>query len=395
MAKVNHAQRAHALLSASGAHRWLNCTPSAKLEEAYGERKSSPYAAEGTLAHELSELYLKHDVLKTMWTDEFMAELDKVMAHELFNDEMLDTIPIYTDYCRDQFNEALQNSIFSVMEIEQKLDLTEYIPESFGTADCVIISDGVMEVIDLKYGKGVPVYADYNPQLMLYGLGALNKYDFMYEIESVKLTVVQPRLNNISSFLISVEDLRKWANEVLKPQAELAFSGEGELNAGEWCKFCAVKNKCRALYEKQIELAKYEFKEPKLLSDEEIADILGRIPQLTEWANSVSEYAKDEAVNHGKVWPGYKLVEGRSIRKWSDEDSAAKAILSIPGVSEDQVYNTKLKGISDIEKLVGKKIFAEKLSEVVVKPQGAPTLVPESDKRPAMGISQAIKDFEI
>ena len=395
MAKVNHAQRDHALLSASGAHRWLNCTPSAKLEEAYGERKSSPYAAEGTLAHELSELYLKHDVLKTMWTDEFMAELDKVMVHELFNDEMLDVIPIYTDYCRDQFNEALQNSIFSVMEIEQKLDLTEYIPESFGTADCVIISDGVMEVIDLKYGKGVPVYADYNPQLMLYGLGALNKYDFMYEIESVKLTVVQPRLNNISSFLISVDELRKWANDVLKPQAELAFSGEGELNAGEWCKFCAVKNKCRALYEKQIELAKYEFKEPKLLSDEEIADILGRIPQLTEWANSVSEYAKDEAVNHGKVWPGYKLVEGRSIRKWSDEDSAAKAILSIPGVSEDQVYNTKLKGISDIEKLVGKKIFAEKLSDVVVKPQGAPTLVPESDKRPAMGISQAIKDFEL
>lgn len=394
MAKINHAQRAHALLSASGAHRWLNCTPSAKLEEAYGERKSSPYAAEGTLAHELSELYLKHDVLKTMWTDEFMAELDKVMAHELFNDEMLDVIPIYTDYCRDQYNEALQNSIFSVMEIEQKLDLTEYIPESFGTADCVIISDGVMEVIDLKYGKGVPVYADYNPQLMLYGLGALNKYDFMYEIESVKLTVVQPRLNNISSFLISVEELRTWANDVLKPQAELAFSGEGELNAGEWCKFCAVKNKCRALYEKQIELAKYEFKEPKLLSDEEIADILGRIPQLVEWANSVSEYAKDEAVNHGKAWPGFKLVEGRSIRKWSDEDSAAKAILSIPGVSEDQVYNTKLKGISDIEKLVGKKLFAEKLSEVVVKPQGAPTLVPESDKRPAMGISQAIKDFE-
>lgn len=395
MAKVNHAQRAHALLSASGAHRWLNCTPSAKLEEAYGERKSSPYAAEGTLAHELSELYLKHDVLKTMWTDEFMSELDKVMAHELFNDEMLYVIPIYTDYCRDQYNEALQNSIFSVMEIEQKLDLTEYIPESFGTADCVIISDGVMEVIDLKYGKGVPVYADYNPQLMLYGLGALNKYDFMYEIESVKLTVVQPRLNNISSFLISVEELRKWANEVLKPQAELAFSGEGELNAGEWCKFCAVKNKCRALYEKQIELAKYEFKEPKLLSDEEIADILGRIPQLTEWANSVSEYAKDEAVNHGKAWPGYKLVEGRSIRKWSDEDLAAKAILSIPGVSEDQVYNTKLKGISDIEKLVGKKIFAEKLSDVVVKSQGAPTLVPESDKRPAMGISQTIKDFEL
>lgn len=394
MTKINHTQRAHALLSASGAHRWLNCTPSAKLEEQFGERKSSPYAAEGTLAHELSELYIRYDILQCISVADFEAKLEELMANELFNDEMLDAIPMYTGYCAEQYQEAHTHDELAIMEIEQKLDLTEYIPESFGTADCIIISDGVMEVIDLKYGKGVPVYADYNPQLMLYGLGALNKFGFMYDIAQVKLTIVQPRLNSISSFLIPVNELEAWANDILRPAAKLAFSGEGELQAGDWCKFCAVKNKCRKLYEQQLEIAKYEFKEPALLTDEEIADVLGRLPQLTEWASSISEYARNKAIIEGKVWPGYKLVEGRSIRKWIDEEKAAKAILAVPGVSEDQVYNTKLKGISDIEKLLGKKLFAEKLSEVVVKPQGAPTLVPESDKRPAMGINQAIKDFE-
>lgn len=393
MAKINHTQRAHALLSASGAHRWLNCTPSAKLEEQFGERKSSPYAAEGTLAHELSELYIRYDILQCISPTDFEAKLEELMANELFNDEMLDTIPMYTGYCAEQYQEACTHNESAIMEIEQRLDLTKYIPESFGTADCVIISDGVMEVIDLKYGKGVPVYADYNPQLMLYGLGALEKYSILYDIEDVKLTVVQPRLNSISSFLISVGELLDWANNILMPSAKLAFSGEGELQAGDWCKFCAVKNRCRKLYEQQLEIAKYEFKEPELLTDEEVADVLGRLPQLTEWASSISEYARNKAVIEGKTWPGYKLVEGRSIRKWIDEEKAAKAILAVPGISEDQVYNTKLKGISDIEKLLGKKLFAEKLSEVVVKPQGAPTLVPESDKRPAMGINQALKDF--
>lgn len=395
MTKINHAQRAHALLSASGAHRWLNCTPSAKLEDEHGERKTSPYAAEGTLAHELSELYIKHDLLECISDDEFETALEEIMAKDAFNPEMLEMASIYIDYCKDQYIEALRDNKFAKIEIEQKLDLTEYIPESFGTADTVILSDGMIEVIDLKYGKGVPVYAEYNKQLMLYGLGALTKYEIAYAVEQVKLTIVQPRLSNISSFIISVDELLEWAESELRPKARLAFSGEGELSAGEWCRFCSVKNKCKALYEKQLEIAKYEFKEPALLTDDEISDVLGRIPQLTEWANSISEYAKNKALIEGKVWPGYKLVEGRSIRKWIDEDAAAKVILAIPGISEDQVYNTKLRGISDIEKLLGKKLFAEKLSEVVVKPQGAPTLVPESDKRPAMGINQAIKDFEI
>lgn len=392
--KIKHSERAHALLSASGASRWLACTPSAKLEEEYGERKSSLYAAEGTLAHEMAELYLRKDVLRNISDADFEAKLEEIMSNEFFSEEMLDMVSIYTQYCEEQYLSAKTENMFAEIEIEQRLDLTEYIPESFGTGDALIISEPILEVIDLKYGKGVPVYAEWNKQLMLYGLGALRKYDTMYNIEQVKLTVVQPRINNISSFLISVDELRKWAEEELKPRAEMAFRGEGELVAGDHCKFCAVKNKCRKLYEQQLEIAKYEFKEPSLLTDEEIADILKRAPQFTEWANSIVEYAQEKAITENKVWPGYKLVEGRSIRKWVDEDSAMQAIFArCPELSEDEVLETKLKTITNIEKLIGKKRFADILNDVVIKPQGKPTLVPESDKRQAMGYQQAVSDF--
>lgn len=392
--KINHAQRAHALLSASGASRWLACTPSAKLEDEYGERKSSPYAAEGTLAHELAELYIRKDILHTILEADFDSKLEEIMSNELFNEEMLDMVPIYTEYCEGQLISAKTENIFAVMEIEQKLDLTEYVPDSFGTADCVIINDSVLEVIDLKYGKGVPVYAEWNKQLMLYGLGALRKYDTFYDIEQVKLTIVQPRISNISSFNISVEELRNWAEEELKPRAQLAFRGEGELVAGDHCKFCAVKNKCRKLYEQQLEIAKYDFKEPSLLTDEEIADVLKRTPQLTEWANSILTYAQEKAITENKKWPGFKLVEGRSIRKWVDEDTAMQAIFArCPELSEDEILETKLKTLTSIEKLLGKKRFADILNDVVIKPEGKPTLVPDSDKRQAMGYQQAISDF--
>ena len=392
--KIKHSERAHALLSASGASRWLACTPSAKLEEEYGERKSSPYAAEGTLAHEMAELYLRKDVLRNISDADFEAKLEEIMSNEFFSEEMLDMVSIYTQYCEEQYLSAKTENIFAEIEIEQRLDLTEYIPESFGTGDALVISEPILEVIDLKYGKGVPVYAEWNKQLMLYGLGALRKYDTMYNIEQVKLTVVQPRINNISSFLISVDELRKWAGEELKPRAEMAFRGEGELIAGDHCKFCAVRNKCRKLYEQQIEIAKYEFKEPSLLTDEEIADILKRAPQFTEWANSILAYAQEKAITENKTWPGYKLVEGKSQRKWIDEDAAMQAIFArCPELSEDEVLETKLKTLTNIEKLIGKKRFADLLNDVVIKPQGKPTLVPESDKRQAIGYQQAVSDF--
>lgn len=393
-AKIKHSERAHALLSASGANRWLACTPSAKLEEEYGERKSSPYAAEGTLAHELAELYLRKDVLNNISDADFELKLEEIMANEFFSDEMVEAVSMYTDYCEGQLIAAQTENIFAEMEIEQKFDLTEYVPESFGTGDCVIIADPTLEIVDFKFGKGVPVYADWNKQLMLYGLGALRKYDTMYYIETIKLTIVQPRLNNISTFVMPVAELRKWAEEELAPRAQMAFKGEGELVAGDHCKFCAVKNRCRKLYEQQMEIAKHEFQEPTMLSDEDIVDILERAPHFIEWINSITSYAQDMAVNHNKIWPGYKLVEGVSRRKWSDEDQATQAIFArCPELSEDQIFDTKLKSITNIEKLIGKKRFAEILSDVTVKPEGKPTLVPMSDKRPALGFEQAKADF--
>lgn len=390
-----HSQRSHALLSASGAGRWLNCTPSAKLEDEYGEKKSSIYAEEGTLAHELSELYLSKDVLGTINEQDFDSRLEEIMANSLFNEEMLEVVPIYTDYCSAQLAEAKTANPFAIMEIEQKLDLTAFVPESFGTSDCVIINDNLMEVIDLKYGKGVPVYAEWNKQLMLYGLGALQKYDTMYDISEVRLTIVQPRINNISSWQISVKELRKWAEEELKPKAKLAFNGEGELNAGDWCRFCAVRNQCRKLYEQQLEIAQHEFADAALLTDDEIADVVKRTPKLIEWANSIAEYAQAKALNENKQWPGLKLVEGISRRKWLDEDKAVNAIFArLPELSEDEIFNTKLKPITSIEKLVGKTRFADILADVVIKPQGKPTLVPLEDKRPAIGYAQAQLDFK-
>ena len=390
-----HSERDHALLAASAANRWLNCTPSAKLEDAEGPRESSIYAEEGTLAHELGELYIRHDVLETVDDQVFSDRFDEIMNNQLFSEEMLDVVPIYVDYCTEQFNAAKANDAQSIMDVEQKLDLAEYVPESFGTADCVVIGGNLIEVIDYKHGKGVPVYAEWNKQLMLYGLGALRKYDMLFDIEEVRLTIVQPRINNISSWQISVKELIDWAETELAPAAKLAFAGDGELKAGEWCKFCAVKNRCKALYQKNMELAKYDFQKPALLNDEEIADILKKTPALIEWANSIQEYAQDKAINQGKVWPGFKLVEGISRRKWLDEDAVAEAIFTkIPEASEDQVYDMKLKTITQIEKIFGKKTVAEQLSDVIVKPQGKPTLVPVSDKRPALGTEEAINDFK-
>lgn len=391
----DHSQRSHALLSASGASRWLNCTPSARLEEEFGQRRTSVYAEEGTLAHELSELYLSRDVLQSIDEDTFNSRLEEIMANDLFNEEMLDVIPIYTDYCAMQYAEAKTNCRLASIEIEQKFDLTEYVPESFGTSDCTIIADDVLEVIDLKYGKGVPVYATWNKQLMLYGLGALRMYDTMYCISKLRLTIVQPRINNISTFEISVEELISWAEQELKSKALDAFEGRGTLEAGDWCKFCSVKNKCRALYEKNMEIAKYEQKKAEFLTDEEISDVIKRTPALIEWANSILTYANEKAIGEGKHWPGFKLVEGTSRRKWIDEDSATQAILDkLPELSEDDIFNMKLKPITQIEKTVGKKRFNEILSDVVVKPQGKPILVPEEDKRPALGVSQAQLDFK-
>ncbi|MEG0579959.1 MAG: DUF2800 domain-containing protein, partial [Niameybacter sp.] len=354
---ANHEERDHALLSPSGASRWMACTPSARLEEKHGgEDKSSPFAEEGTIAHELGEISLRHDVLGDLSDEDFNEKLNELMAKPLFNDEMFEEVPKYVDYCTETFRAAQTINKDAILSVEQKIDLTEYIPESFGSNDCIILADGTMEVIDLKYGKGIAVSASANKQLMLYGLGALLDYSLMFDIQQVTLTIVQPRLNNISSWTISANDLLAWADKVVRPKAKAAFNGTGELEAGDHCKFCKVKNRCRALSEKNLEIAKYEFSEPSMLTDNEIADIISRTPMLVEWANSINAYAQSEAINNGKVWPGYKLVEGRSNRKWLDEDKVENTLLA-NGLEEDEIYTMKLKGIGSIEKLLGKTKF--------------------------------------
>ena len=391
--KIEHSQRSHALLSASGASRWLACTPSARLENDFGKNESSVYAKEGTLAHELGELMIRRDILNIISEDQYNNGLEEIMENELFNEEMLDVVPTYVDYVSQQFEEAKLRTKDARLEIEQKLDLREYIPESFGTSDAIIISDDILEVIDYKHGKGIPVSAEANKQMMVYALGSLAKYSMMYDINTIKMTVVQPRIDNISSWDISVDELIDWAETELKTKAEMAFKGEGELVVGDWCRFCSVKNKCRALYEENIKIAEYDFKEPRLLNDNEISDILLRTPALVEWANAISEYAQKQAIEEGKVWPGFKLVEGRANRKWVDEDTVVQALFSrLPDLNDEDVYTQKLKSITAIEQKIGKAKFAKLLSDIVVKPQGKPTLVQESDKRQAIS-SQAMTDF--
>lgn len=390
----DHSSRAHAVLSASGSSRWINCTPSAQLEQLVPGNTTSVYAEEGTLAHEISELYISNEVLGTLSDSQLNDEMDRMMSHELFSNEMLDEIPKYTDYVRAQALEARCNDKCAVVEIEQRLDLTDFVPESFGTADCVVISNDTLEVIDLKYGKGVPVYADHNTQLMLYGLGAYSKYSILFDIKTVKLTICQPRLNNISSWSISADDLLAWANDVLIPAAKAAYNGEGQQKAGSWCRFCRVRMQCRAQAEEQLSIAKHEFRDPMLLNDEEIADILSRAPQLVEWANSVAAYALDEAVTNGKVWKGYKLVEGISRRKWISEEKVISEIFRrMPDADETEVFDTKLKSISSLEKQFGKANVNSVLGDLIIKPQGKPTLVRLDDKRPSIGIESAIQDF--
>lgn len=394
---MGHNSRAHALLSASKSSRWINCTPSARLEEHIPDTPSL-YAAEGTLAHELAQLYLEGGAIYleggSMDADKYDEQMDQIYNHYLFQEEMLEEVPKYVDYCEEAFLTAKTETEDAIMEIEQKIDFSKYVPDGFGTADCVIIADGTMEVIDLKYGKGVLVEAEDNTQALLYALGAYDKFSLMYDINFIKMTIVQPRRNNISSWTISVDYLFDWVKEVLVSSAELAWAGEGQQIPGDWCKFCKVKAQCRALAEQSLALAKTEFKqEPYLLAESEIADILEKGPLVLDWVNAVKEYAFNEAVAGRKSWPGFKLVAGVSRRRWTSEVEAEERLKDL-NIPENEIYITKLQPLTTIEKALGKKHFAEVMQDVVIKPEGAPTLVPISDKRPALGTEQAKLDFQ-
>ena len=371
-----HENRTHAVLSASASKRWLNCTPSAKLNAEIPDI-TTEYAKEGTDAHELAEY--KVNQLLGIRTDNPTENLD------YYNQEMEECTDSYAQYIAEQMS---QYSSPAVM-VEQRLDFSRYVPGGFGTGDCIIVADDVLTVIDFKYGKGVVVEAEYNPQMMLYALGALEMFSILYDINEVKMVIFQPRIENISEFSMPVSDLMNWAENELKPKAELAAKGEGEFCAGEHCRFCKVKATCRKRAEYNLAIAKYDFAPPDMLEDSEIEMILERADALTAWASDVKEYALSEALK-GRKWNGYKVVEGRSNRKYTDEKMAAAVVKK---AGKDPYSEPKILGITEMTKLLGgKKKFDELLSKYVCKPQGKPTLVPESDKRKEW--SSAENDFQ-
>lgn len=360
---------AHAVLSASASHRWLMCTPSARLERNF-EDTTSPYAEEGTEAHALAE--------KTL-TGFLKNGKSQVKCPE--NVEMQEAVQCYVDICIEKINGARQISKDSQIKVEQRLDFSNWVPEGFGTGDMVIISDEFLEIIDLKYGKGVPVSAINNSQMRLYALGMFDTYGYLYGAEEVRMTIVQPRLDSISTETISVKDLLAWGEEV-KQKAKIAFAGKGEFCAGAHCRFCKARNTCRAHADYELKNIKEDLQAPEL-EDFEISDILLRAKGIKTWLDGLEAYALGKALD-GYEWPGMKLVEGRSNRKITD-DSKAVHILVEAGYNPDDIYKPQaLRSITDLEKLCGKKMFNELLSGVIEKPPGKPTLVSEKDKRKAL-----------
>ena len=371
-----HENRAHAVLSASASKRWLNCPPSAKLNAEIPDI-TTEYAKEGADAHELAEY--KVNQLLGIKANNPTENLD------YYNQEMEDCTDSYAQYIAEQMSQYSS----PVVMVEQRLDFSRYVPGGFGTGDCIIVADDTLTVVDFKYGKGVAVETEYNPQMILYALGALEMFSILYDINEVKMVIFQPRIENISEFSMPVSDLLNWAENELKPKAELAAKGEGEFCAGEHCRFCKVKATCRKRAEYNLAIAKYDFAPPDMLEDSEIEMILERADALTVWASDVKEYALSEALK-GRKWNGYKVVEGRSNRKYTDEKMAAAVVKK---AGKDPYSEPKILGITEMTKLLGgKKKFDELLSKYVCKPQGKPTLVPESDKRKEW--SSAENDFQ-
>lgn len=368
----------HAILSASGASRWMACTPSAVLEQQF-ENKSSVFAEEGTLAHELGELTLKLN-LGEITKRTFNSKFKKIQENKLYSADMPDYVQTYVDTCLERVSEAKATTPDALFKIEQRLDFSEWVPDGFGTGDFVIIADGTMEVCDLKYGKGVPVSANNNKQMMLYALGAIAEFNFLYDIQKVRMTIIQPRLDKLSTFEVTTEDLLKWAEDYVRPRAELAIKGKGEFCAGDHCKFCRAKAICRARAEKNMELAKYDFEEPELLDNNDVAYILSKIDELVNWAGDVKEFALEQALN-GEEYDGFKVVEGRSNRKYADTEAIVE-ILRDNNFNDPDIFKpSELITLTNMEKLVGKKKLTELIGDYIVKPPGKPTLVPITDKR--------------
>ncbi len=367
----------HAILSASSSHRWLNCPPSVRLTE-HMQDKDSVYAAEGTDAHSLCEYRLKQAL--------GMPADDPTENLSYYDSIMEDAATSYAAYVMEELESIRRTCPDPIVMVEQRLDFSKWVREGFGTGDSVIVADGTLHVIDFKYGTGVPVSAEGNSQMRLYALGALDMFGELYDIDTVVMTIYQPRLSNISTDTISTADLLDWAENTLRPLAELAYKGEGEQKAGSWCRFCKLRTTCRKRAEANLAMAQHDFKLPPVLSDEEIAVILDKLDDLISWASDIKEYALTAAL-HGAHFDGWKLVEGRANRRYTDESAVAQVVCK----NGHDPYDHRLLGITAMEKLLGKKQFATLLSELVERPQGKPVLVPLSDKRPEM--TNAKNDF--
>lgn len=376
----------HAVLSPSAAGRWLACTPSARLEERFPD-SAGDYAKEGTLAHSFGETILS-GLIAGNEKDDVMEQLRR---SEFYSSELEEYAEGYAAFVWEEFCRIRKDTPDAILRIEEKIDLTAYVPEGFGTGDAVVIADGTLTVIDLKYGKGVKVSAVENKQMMLYALGTMGRYELLYGVDKVRMIIYQPRLGNVSQWEADALQLKEWAESYLAPRAAMAFRGEGDFVPGEHCRFCRAKAQCRALAEKNIEAARHEFDEVGLMTDDEVAAVLSEAEGIKNWITSVEEYALKAAMD-GKKFPGFKVVEGRSVRKYSDEKKVADTLLDY-GYKAEQIYKPQeLKTITAMEKLLTKKTFNTLLGGLVVKPAGKPTLVPEDDARPEWSSAEA--DFK-
>lgn len=365
---------AHAILSASSSNRWIHCPPSVRLSEKY-EDEISPYALEGTSAHSLGEFKLR-----TLLGQNINDPREDL---EFYNEEMEDLTEGYASYVMEIVSQYKNPGVY----IEERLDLSKYVKDSFGTADCIVIGDKELHVIDLKYGQGVLVDARENTQLMLYGLGGLTLFDGIYDIEKVILHIYQPRRDNISTDEITSDELYKWG-ESIREIAELAYKGEGEFSCGSWCKFCKAKNKCRKRAEENLKIAKVEFTLPSELTDDEIEEILPKLDNLEDWVKDIKAYALEKALK-GHKWQDFKLVEGRSDRKYRDEEEVVKKVREL-GFNP---FEEKLLGITAMTKLLGKKVFDENISDLLEKSKGKLTLVSIDDKREEVKIDNVKEEF--
>lgn len=378
------AAKKHALLGASSAARWLHCPPSVRLTEKI-EDQASVYAAEGSLAHEIAESQLRWYADTGDLTGWEVP--DKLKDNHLYYPGMVEDVAPYVEYVIKAYESAGPGA---VLEIETRLNYSDYVPEGFGTGDALIIGGGTLEIVDLKFGKGVPVDAEKNPQIMLYGLGGLLAYDFIYDVENVKMTIIQPRLDHVTSYTMTAPDLYDWAAQTVQPIAALAYAGEGERATGEWCRWCKIKATCAKRAAELLKAA--DLMEQQELSDDQISAVLSLADDLKGWLSDVEGYALSSALK-GETIPGWKVVEGRSNRKIKDADELADALLE--EYSESEIYKpAELKSLTDLEKLVGKKTMAERYGEYIYKPEGKPTLVPETDKRPAYSLVENQFDFE-